>query len=436
MQDDNSKISDDDLIEDFDDEIEDLDDMDFEDLDEELGEDFVDDESWDELDQVDEGDAPAKAAKSKKSGSFLQKNFNLIVIGVVAVGGGLFAYGQLGGGSAPQTAMPAVESTDAVADGMPPMPAPMDSSAELDLAAPEEEIDLSLESLPEEPALLEDNALTPLPGASDESDELLPLELEDTSGDELADLEETPMDEQVELSAPEDDFTLDMIDTSEEEGFSLSEAVEQVQSGPDLSLEEPMEVESDELTMLGADDPVVEEAAVEPEPIVMQEELTAAVDSAEIDALQAEFKDREGALLAEKDALSADLSDANKEIASLEGTVSSLEEKVASLTKSLEKMEKDASSAAKETRTPPKAAPVAKPKPVSKAPVAKEPAIVKVDWELRSAQPGQAMIADKATQNVRTVKVGDTVPGLGEVTSVAVEGGLWVVRGTSGIISQ
>lgn len=57
-------------------------------------------------------------------------------------------------------------------------------------------------------------------------------------------------------------------------------------------------------------------------------------------------------------------------------------------------------------------------------------------WMLRSAQPGKAVIADRNSQNVLTVRIGDRVEGLGKVTSIAIINGRWMVSGTEASIGQ
>jgi hypothetical protein len=91
---------------------------------------------------------------------------------------------------------------------------------------------------------------------------------------------------------------------------------------------------------------------------------------------------------------------------------------------------------------PVSAAPVKKaeaaPKPVKQAPVAEKP--VKVEpppaWQLRSAQPGSAVIYDADTGNMQNIEVGDKVKGIGRVKSISTLNGKWVVQGTSGSIKQ
>ena len=60
-----------------------------------------------------------------------------------------------------------------------------------------------------------------------------------------------------------------------------------------------------------------------------------------------------------------------------------------------------------------------------------------VNWQLRSAQPGRAWIAQPGTQEMRSIAVGDEVPGLGRILSIA-QGAdsRWVVRGSMGSVNQ
>lgn len=58
-------------------------------------------------------------------------------------------------------------------------------------------------------------------------------------------------------------------------------------------------------------------------------------------------------------------------------------------------------------------------------------------WVLNAAKPGMAWVSERGTKEFRTVSVGDTLPGIGRITSIDVGGnGLWVVVGTNGRISQ
>lgn len=53
-------------------------------------------------------------------------------------------------------------------------------------------------------------------------------------------------------------------------------------------------------------------------------------------------------------------------------------------------------------------------------------------WELRSAQPGKAVVSPKGSNEMRTVAVGDTLEGLGRITSIDLQGSIWTVTGTRG----
>lgn len=58
-------------------------------------------------------------------------------------------------------------------------------------------------------------------------------------------------------------------------------------------------------------------------------------------------------------------------------------------------------------------------------------------WQLRSAQPGRAWLAQQGSQEMRSVGVGDEVKGLGRILSIAQgSDGRWVVRGSMGSVSQ
>ncbi len=62
--------------------------------------------------------------------------------------------------------------------------------------------------------------------------------------------------------------------------------------------------------------------------------------------------------------------------------------------------------------------------------------ITPTSWQLRSAQPGMAVIFDPATGNMQSIEVGDRVQGIGRIQSITIVNGKWVVRGSTGKISQ
>lgn len=116
----------------------------------------------------------------------------------------------------------------------------------------------------------------------------------------------------------------------------------------------------------------------------------------------------------------------NGKVQALEQTIRTLEKRIEALASEKAKAA-SAPSRPKTTTAQPKKT-TAKPKA---APVKASP-----QWELRGAAQGQAYIAEKGTQNLRSVAVGDTLTGIGRITAIVVEGGRWVVRGTSGQITQ
>lgn len=56
--------------------------------------------------------------------------------------------------------------------------------------------------------------------------------------------------------------------------------------------------------------------------------------------------------------------------------------------------------------------------------------------EIRAAQPGRAWVARPGDNDLQSVSVGDSLPGVGRVTSIAQVGGRWIVEGTKGRLSQ
>lgn len=86
-------------------------------------------------------------------------------------------------------------------------------------------------------------------------------------------------------------------------------------------------------------------------------------------------------------------------------------------------------------KTVKKAAPVKKTvaKPAHK-PVASE-TVGTSKWVLRAATPEQAWVAPSATsRELRPVRVGDTLPGVGRITAISLDGDNWTLRGTAGTL--
>jgi intracellular multiplication protein IcmG len=84
-----------------------------------------------------------------------------------------------------------------------------------------------------------------------------------------------------------------------------------------------------------------------------------------------------------------------------------------------------------------KPAPVKKKAPAKKAATpAKAPASASGKWELRAAQPGKAWVSKTGERDMRGVQIGETLPGIGQITGIVYQNGRWTVQGTQGQILQ
>ncbi len=112
--------------------------------------------------------------------------------------------------------------------------------------------------------------------------------------------------------------------------------------------------------------------------------------------------------------------------------ISDLENTIADLQKQIEAMKAaDEKPQMAEKPAPKKQAVASKPKaPVKKA----QPKTVQ--WELRAAQPGKAWVAQKGRSDLQPVIVGDTLSGLGRITSITFVNNSWIVVGQNGSIKQ
>lgn len=455
----------DDKPEDMDDAFDDLDGLD--DLDEldDISDDaeLLEDDSWDDFDDElsDEGFEEPAAMPVKKKG-FISKNFNLIVIAVAVLGGGGWLYTQMmtpGGNSSPAPAptdaatfSPVEEPApaDELASGsdLPPMPVPINTPPEDMAAAPA-------------PATA-DELLTPMPGdAPAPALAPLPEEIADVPGDELAP-EPAPVEEATEIVDDMAEATQALADDLSNE---LQDIITPTEEAPapepapaiEATVKEAVPVDGVEIEAM----PVLEEAApaliaeAPQEDVQPAEDIAPDVSSEELARLESQLQNE----ATEKQALENQLEAANTKISDMEASMQALEEKLAQLEKqqadsarALKEAQNEAAAAqdmAEKAEAAQKAAAAKTPEPAPQ-PVVKEekkqveetpapkpaPVAANIEWQLRSAQPGKAILADKNNGDVRNVAVGETIPGLGKITSVAVENDLWVVRGTKGRVSQ
>jgi len=75
-------------------------------------------------------------------------------------------------------------------------------------------------------------------------------------------------------------------------------------------------------------------------------------------------------------------------------------------------------------------------KPPRPSPAPQRTAASPVEWELRAAQPGKAWVSQSGRQDIRSIEVGDSLPGLGRITAVNYAAGRWIVQGTRGRLVQ
>ncbi len=57
-------------------------------------------------------------------------------------------------------------------------------------------------------------------------------------------------------------------------------------------------------------------------------------------------------------------------------------------------------------------------------------------WELRAAQPGRAWVSRSGERDMKSVEVGASLPGIGQVTAITYSNNRWAVIGTQGRIDQ
>lgn len=195
----------------------------------------------------------------------------------------------------------------------------------------------------------------------------------------------------------------------------------------------------------------VEKVVVEEKPIPVPEKtkIIEMVDAKPIEKLEMPPK-QETAVSSDVekklDMIVSRLEDMELQIAQIreggESKIDNMSEKLAGLEKEMAQIGTVATSMKSKTVTkkepvkkaaPKKAAPKKAPTP-KKAVVKKKSA--SATWELRAAQPGKAWVAKGGQNNMQPVVVGDSLAGIGRVTSISFNGSRWVVVGTSGQIAQ
>ena len=355
-----------------------------------------------------------------KKKSFLQKNFNAIVITFVVIIGGMYFFGkflfpsatpsqssmpaaQETANSAPQPAKTpapaniAVSNTNGVVEvpnSPPPMPAPVDATNET-----------ASHSVP----IAIDSGLTPMPGAK----------------------QEVPVPS---AAVPQATIT--------EKSNDLTPVLSNMGAGQSATPAKPAPVAQVQTVPTS-----VSASATSPDVMALNDRIATLEKNAAV-------------MKAEKTDLQNKLNDSNHKIESLQASLDSESKKLDAISSAPAKTEMPASAAEISTSriempTPIKA--TVKTETSSKPVKAKKPAPVKsaahhkssshesasipkvvlplnTQWELRSAQTGRAMVAPKGSDDLKSIQVGDMLMGLGRITSIGIENGVWTVRGTKSAI--
>lgn len=400
----------------------DLDDFDDDDISEEAI-----DASWEE--------STAETNKKNVSKrSFVQKNFWLIVAGIVVGGGALAMLSMSIAGSSDVAPVPSnaksdqeilAENSDAALQDastaeVPPMPAPMDSLSE--------EIQYNASQQPSETP----EVLTPMPG-TETGENVQHLELAQLDLDNADASAETPTQE-----------IMDQPETAEQSTSLEAE----LPADPSSDLAEPPVVtpSAEELAVtenVAPAEPIVD-AAVNNQEIIDNQIQT----EQSVQQLSEQLAGIEAKLSTSEQELSTRISTTDQKIDALVEAIDALKVKVEKLasapvvTPSPEAAPSSAPTPGQEKEEvtaslPPTPREIAKPKAVPVKPkVSSHPKNSASDWQLRSAQPGQAVVSLKGSNDLNTVAVGDKLSGVGRITSINAENGKWVVRGTQGFVSQ
>lgn len=424
--------------------------------------DDYDEASWDDEgdEDGDQGDSSVEKRKARKSG-FL--SFNTIVIAIAVVFGGGFVLMQLSkqGGSSSQTQSVAPVSRLQMT-GMQDNPVFKDVREEKSasvLPLPKKETGLPSTEMPFEKA---PSALpSPLPEISDErtssSDVLTPLpsgalpEGRRDVADPLSSLRKAP------VSLPSDEKV--------ESGAKLASPLDLSKTGARASVPAVPVTEVEKAALPGS---LPDGGESLPADSRMQDgngmplREPEAVDAAQTDALRQEISrlsDRLSGIETKIEEM------AKKGPQSVASVPVSKDPEVAALKESLSRLEKTLASVRSETvsqepaRPPVKASVSSGRKPERKTlasslssegkrvktstppqkterqapPVSSSPS---PRWEIRSIQPGVAWVAPAGENDMQSVSVGDSLPGLGVIRRISVVDGAWVIEGTSGRLRQ
>jgi len=369
------------------------------------------DESWDESEE----DAPLKAASAKlsalasgapKKKGFVQKNFNVIVLSGAVVIAGFFIFPMFGGN---KTTPVVPASSDTLADKspdvvitpenqeassseLPPMPVPMDGA----VSAP--------------PADTSSAALTPMPG-------------EEPATSQPVETAEAPLPVAEPAAAVPDSAPVPPPEAVAEDVLLAPPSETPAADAPVPAAEvvpAPAPSEPEKKDVASAVE-AVSEVPVEPENITVKDDVQAAI---------------EASIPADKPVEKTPVSDVAPEKTETVPPQPVAQEKMAEIIPSPAPVPEEKPVVRDVAEKAPPAVPAEKTKPKKIKPVSVKKPKPAPSWTLRSAQTGKAVIALKGTQDLQSVAVGDTVKGLGRITAIEQENGVWIVRTTQGSVFQ
>jgi hypothetical protein len=162
-------------------------------------------------------------------------------------------------------------------------------------------------------------------------------------------------------------------------------------------------------------------------------------------ALQAQLSDKNSQIADLQKSLDATKEDLNTQKSKAAVVPTATPEEITELKSKIADLEDRLAKAAEPTPAPTADEPIVKKVATEPSPEKKiEPVIEKTTapqaskplWTLKSASPGRAVISNSAAGDYKTVVVGDTVTGLGKITSITETTSGWIVTGTKGKISE
>ena len=404
----------------FEDEFDDLDmDLDedlMDDLDSDAGDDWDEDfEDWDENADSLETTGQSKPEKAKKKGGLGKLLFILILLG--GAGGAL--YFTVLGGKTPgsngqgQQNMAANQAGNGQMNNQPSDMAALSTSAMPDVNS----TSMDMGAMPPMPtAMVMDDDAVPANDGDVDSIEFPKMDMGGTSTGGLTPMPDFSAPEPSVIAAPAMPAIMAptpsiAMPTRSAPKMPAIEAPEPVMAMPDFDGAAP--ISAPEMPVKSVKAPVAAAIA----PVVETPVTTSGVSSQRVLRKLDNVTNQMDDIVARIDRLERELS----KVRASGSDVSQLSSELRSIKKELKISANDTA------RRPSRVTPV---KPAYKAP--KRAAI----WVLKGIAQNEAWIAQEGSTDIKKVSVGDTVKGLGRISSIGLENGVWMVRGTQGSVKQ